>query len=301
MLLSKLLENYIYNKEIQLISEKEFDTFSLVAHKLGVRQCVFLENEKYLKDIGENVVQIITTKEIAGALEENKKYGVCVVEEPKKLFFFLHNEVQENYVRKQQESKISSRAIISDKVDISENNVVIEDDVIIEPYVTIYSNVVIKKGSIIRSGARIGSEGFEFMRDKSGKIISVKHHGGVIIERDVEIQANTCIDKGLFPWDDTIIGERTKIDNLVHIGHAAKIGKDVMIVAQSGIGGRTEILDGTWIGFGTTIINGITVGKNARANIGAVVTKSIQDGQAVTGNFAIEHSRFLYDLKQKLQ
>ena len=300
MLLSRLLENYIYDEEIQLISEKEFDTFSLVAHKLGVPQCVFLENEKYLKDIGKNVVQIITTKEIAGALQKNKKCGVCVVEEPKKLFFFLHNKVQENYVRKQQKSEISSRAIISDKVDIAENNVVIEDDVIIEPYVTIYSNVVIKKGSIIRSGARIGSEGFEFMRDKSGKIISVKHHGGVIIERDVEIQANTCIDKGLFPWDDTIIGERTKIDNLVQIAHGVKIGRDVLIAAQSNIGGRTEILDNTWIGLSATVINGITIGRNARVNMGAVVTKPVQDGEAVTGNFAIEHKKFIEHLKKKV-
>ena len=300
MLLSKLLENYIYDEEIQLISEKEFDTFSLVAHKLGVRQCVFLENEKYLNDIGENVVQIITTKEIAGALEENKKCGVCVVEEPKKLFFFLHNEVQENYVRKQQESEISSRAIISDKVDIAENNVVIEDDVIIEPYVTIYSNVVIKKGSIIRSGARIGGEGFEFMRDKNRKIISIKHHGGVIIERYVEIQANTCIDKGLFPWDDTIIGERTKIDNLVQIAHAVKIGKDVMIAAQSNIGGRTEIADNTWIGLSATVINGITIGRNTRVHMGSVVTKPVVDGEAVTGNFAIEHKKFIQNLKDRL-
>lgn len=83
------------------------------------------------------------------------------------------------------------------------------------------------------------------------------------------------------------------VDNLVHIAHAVKIGRGSMIVAQSGIGGRVEIGDNAWIGFGATIRNGITIGAGSRVNMGAVVTKSVPDGTAVSGNFAMPHDKFI--------
>lgn len=71
-----------------------------------------------------------------------------------------------------------------------------------------------------------------------------------------------------------------------------------MIVANSGIRGRTEIGADTWIGFGATIRNGIAIGNNARVNMGAVVTKPVEDASAVSGNFAIEHHMFIEQMKR---
>ena len=90
-----------------------------------------------------------------------------------------------------------------------------------------------------------------------------------------------------------------KIDNLVHIAHAAKIGKRTMIVANSGIGGRVTIGKDSWIGFGTTIRNGVTIGDKARINMGAVVTKSVKEYESVSGNFAISHEEFIRRLKMQ--
>jgi UDP-3-O-[3-hydroxymyristoyl] glucosamine N-acyltransferase len=118
---------------------------------------------------------------------------------------------------------------------------------------------------------------------------------------NVEIQYNTCVDRAVYPWDDTVIGDYCKIDNLVHIAHGVKLGPKVMIVANSGIGGRTIIKEGAWIGFGATIKNGVILGKKARANMGSVVTKEIPDNSSVTGNFAIEHSKFIQNLLKSLQ
>ncbi|MEG1408161.1 MAG: UDP-3-O-(3-hydroxymyristoyl)glucosamine N-acyltransferase, partial [Ruthenibacterium sp.] len=91
--------------------------------------------------------------------------------------------------------------------------------------------------------------------------------------------------------------ENTKLDNFVHIGHAAKIEKNVLIAAHACIGGRTVIMPNAWIGIGAIVRNGIRIGCGARVNMGAVVTKSVSDGQSVTGNFAIDHQKFMSNLK----
>lgn len=73
-----------------------------------------------------------------------------------------------------------------------------------------------------------------------------------------------------------------------------------MIAAGATFGGRTVLGDGVWIGVGATVINGITVGEKARVNIGSVATRSVPDGGSVTGNFAIEHEKFIENLKKSL-
>ncbi|MEG2639037.1 MAG: UDP-3-O-(3-hydroxymyristoyl)glucosamine N-acyltransferase, partial [Clostridiales bacterium] len=172
-------------------------------------------------------------------------------------------------------------------------------NVVIEQFVSIYSHVTIGDGSIIRAGATIGCMGFEFKRNDDS-IMPIKHFGGVYLDRNIEVQNNTCIDRAVFPWDNTYIGENTKIDNLVHIGHAAKIQKNVLIAAHACIGGRTVIMPNTWVGIGSMIRNGIVIGSNARVNMGAVVTKSVLDNQSVTGNFAIDHQKFMANFKDTL-
>jgi UDP-3-O-[3-hydroxymyristoyl] glucosamine N-acyltransferase len=179
---------------------------------------------------------------------------------------------------------------------IAQNIVIIGNNVSVEEFVVIRENTFIDNDTIIRDGCKVGGQGYELKRTDYG-ILSVAHAGGVKIGKNVEIQYNTCVDRGVFPWDDTIFGDYCKIDNLVHVAHGVKIGKNVLVVANVGLGGRTEINDGAWIGFAATITNGVTVGEDARANIGAVVTKSVPGNSSVTGNFAIEHSKFLRNLK----
>lgn len=298
MQLSDILKQMGLETVCQIQNEVSFSTLALTASEIKEASCVFLDNEKYLKDLKPNVKMVITKKELANKIVAEDR-GVCVNDSPRLLFFRIHNFLQNNeeYVIESFETKISKSSNVSPLAYIAQNNVIIGEHVIIEPFVTIYPNVTIGEGTIIRSGAKIGGEGFEFKREE-GQILSVKHLGSVEIGRFVEIQNNTCVDKAVYPWDKTIIGDYSKIDNLVHVGHAVKIKENVMIVANSGVGGRTVIHPDTWIGFGTTIINGIEIGKEARANIGAVVTKSIPDHGSVTGNFAIDHKKFIENLKK---
>lgn len=128
----------------------------------------------------------------------------------------------------------------------------------------------------------LNKNGFGFIRDESGKLIQMPHAGNIIIEKDVSIGAHTCIDRAVV--GATVIGEGTKIDNLVHIAHGAKVGKHCLIVAGAVLGGSCEIGDYSFIGMGALIKNKIKVGKNVTVGMGAVVTKDIPDGETWIGN-----------------
>jgi len=104
--------------------------------------------------------------------------------------------------------------------------------------VTIYHNCVIGERGIIHSGAVIGSDGFGFANDQ-GRWVKIQQIGQVIVGDDVEIGANTAIDRGAI--DDTVIGDGVKVDNLVQIAHNVRIGDHTAIAGQSGVAGSTEI------------------------------------------------------------
>ncbi|RKI37452.1 UDP-3-O-(3-hydroxymyristoyl)glucosamine N-acyltransferase [bacterium D16-51] len=293
LILSKMDRDTAYQMQGNLC----FETLALCNMKLDFETCTFLDDIRYIDLIAENVKVIFTTPILAEELPENK-YGFILTEQPRVLFFKFHNMLAGNscYIRSKYETKISSNARISNLAYISENNAVVEDGVVIEPFVTIYPNVHIGKNTVVRSGCRIGGEGFEFKKEENG-IIPVKHLGGVEIGDNVEIQNNTCIDKAVYPWDNTVIGDNVKIDNLVHIGHGVKVANNTMIVANSGIGGRTEIGENVWVGFASTIRNGLKIENDSRINMGAVVTKGVKEKQAVSGNFAMEHEQFIHHMK----
>ncbi len=132
----------------------------------------------------------------------------------------------------------------------------------------------------------ISREGFEFKNDKEkDEVFHVTHMGGVIIHDNVEIQELTCVDRAIYPWDNTIIGKNTKIDCLCQIGHAAKIGSNVMIAGNSTIGGRSNVGDSVTTGGGVTIKHGgLTIGENAFIGIGSTVIKNVKADERVFGN-----------------
>ncbi len=148
----------------------------------------------------------------------------------------------------------------------------------------------IGNGVIIHNGARIGQDGFGYAADSAGmsKIVQI---GRVIIQDHVEIGANTTIDRGTM--DDTIIGEGTKIDNQVQIGHNVRIGRHCAIVAKVGIAGSTVIGDGVMIG-GAAGLNGhITIGDGVQIAAMSGVIADIPAGQKYGGNPARPFNDYL--------
>lgn len=228
-------------------------------------------------------------------LGRNPKIGIIISQNPEKLFWDINslNSLEEY------NSSIGEGCCIDNLAKISPQNVTIGKNVLIEEFVSIKSNVIIGDNCVIRSGSVIGSEGFQLVSDglHTEKRDVVKHMGSVIIEDNVEIQHNTCVDKALFAWDATVIGESTNIDNLVHIAHGDKIGCRNTITAGTVIAGSTVTEDNIWFGINSSIRNSLHVEENAFISMESVVTKNVMRNQKASGNFAIEHSEFFKRIK----
>lgn len=182
-------------------------------------------------------------------------------------------------------SIIGERASISNHVFVG-CNCVIEDDVTIGSGTKIYHNVIIRKGTVIgkncviKSGTVIGEEGYGYSV-KGNEVVHIPHFGNVILEDEVEIGSNCSIDSGTM--GSTFIGKRSKIDNLCHIAHNAKIGKNVMIVAGSIICGSVHVNDGVYIAPGAIIRNQIEIGGKSIIGMGSVVLNDTQRAKVLAG------------------
>ncbi len=151
---------------------------------------------------------------------------------------------------------------------------------LIYPQVTMREKVFIGNNVIIHSGTVVGSDGFGYVT-VDGKHVKIPQVGTVLIEDDVEIGANVTIDRARF--DKTIIGEGTKIDNLVQIAHNVIIGKHCIIVGQVGISGSTQLGGHVILAGQAGLAGHLTIGDGAVVGAQAGVTKSIKAGAQVFG------------------
>ena len=196
---------------------------------------------------------------------------------------------------------IAAGAVIGDGCVIGDGtvigaNVVIGDGVEIGAGCKLFPNVVVYSGSrlgdrvAIHGGAVIGSDGFGYVyRDHAHA--KIPHVGRCIIGNDVEIGANTTVDRGSI--SDTVIGAGTKIDNLVQIAHNVRIGRLCLIVAQAGIAGSAVLEDGVVIGGQVGLGGHITIGKGARVGAQGGVFGDIPPGETWSGYPARPHKEAL--------
>ncbi|WDE16074.1 UDP-3-O-(3-hydroxymyristoyl) glucosamine N-acyltransferase [Acinetobacter schindleri] len=258
----------------------------------------FIEDLKYVAQLNNNnsIKGIFCTQEIASSGLIRKNIDLIIVDEPKWFFFSIVD-----YLAKSQEREstiIDPSSEISSQAYISPVGVKIGKNCKIDPNVTILSDVIIGDNVIIRAGSVLGTDGFEHKKTSRG-ILSVAHNGEVIIHDNVEIGANSHVAKG-FSYRPTIIGESTKLDAFVHYAHGVQCGKECLIVAHAMIGGNVDIGNKVWIGPSAVITNRIVLEDNCFITLGSVVTRSVKQGETVTGNFAIPHQKFLKNFKRSL-
>lgn len=171
------------------------------------------------------------------------------------------------------------------------DNVTIGNKTIIHPGVKIYHGTVIGNNVAIHAGTVIGSDGFGFAPQADGSFKKVPQIGNVIIEDNVEIGANTTIDRATI--GSTIIKAGAKLDNLIQIAHNVEIGNSTVIAAQAGVSGSTKIGRNTMIGGQVGIVGHINIGDGVKINAQSGVSKSIGSGKAVTGSPAYDYTSAL--------
>ncbi len=170
------------------------------------------------------------------------------------------------------------------------NNTSIGENCMIQPGVKIYHNCIIGNNVCIHAGTVIGSDGFGYAPMADGSFKKIPQLGNVIIEDNVEIGANTTIDRATI--GSTIIKKGAKLDNLIQIAHNVEVGNFTVIAAQAGISGSTKIGNGVMIGGQAGLAGHIQVADGSKINAQAGLGKSLKTpGSAVTGSPAYDYSK----------
>ena len=278
----------------------------------GPRDLTFLTNPKYTKKLAASH---------AGALLANPGVTwdrpVMQVKDP---YVALGKLLELFYPEPEVvKSGIHPTAVLEESITLGQNvrigalcwvgqNCLIEDNVTLYPRVVVYPGVSIGEGSlihagvvirenvqigkrvIIQNGAVIGSDGFGFAAD-AGEFRKIPQVGTVIIEDDVEIGANTTIDRATM--GKTIIRRGTKLDNLIQIAHNVEIGENTVIAAQTGVSGSTKIGNQCRIAGQVGFVGHITIGNRVMIGAQSGVPHNIPDGEIYSGYPAMPHADWL--------
>ena len=172
------------------------------------------------------------------------------------------------------------------------DNVQIGDNCVIHPGVKIYFGCIIRNNVTIHAGTVIGSDGFGFAPQADGSFKKVPQIGNVVIEDNVEVGANTSIDRATM--GSTVIKAGAKLDNLIQIAHNVEVGNNTVIAAQAGVSGSTKIGDNVMIGGQAGLVGHIQIADGSKINAQSGVSKSLKaPNSTVTGSPAADYTSAL--------
>jgi acyl-[acyl carrier protein]--UDP-N-acetylglucosamine O-acyltransferase len=255
----------------------------------------FCDNKNFVDLIlnNKNISCVVTTENLAKEFIL-RDIGIIVSDNPRFDFFVIHNTTA--IKNKKKKTIIGENLNISNNCVISKNNVKIGNNCYLEEGVIIRKNVVLGNDVIVRSGSVIGGQGFQFSKSDNS-VLKINHFGNVNIGNNVEIKEFCSIHTAVFNWDETSVGEDTKIDSHTHIGHGNQIGKRVFICSHANISGNSIIEDNCYVGPGVNIPNRLHVGNNVKISVGSTLTKDVPNNLTVSGHFAISHDKYIKHIK----
>ena len=288
---------------------------------------VFIKNKRNFRSLVKNKQSICVVVDFDPAEKTGFDFIVISREEKNRAFIKLLSLFEENW---KHTGLISEKALISPHAKICKNvtindfvsigdDTIIKDNtyigantyigdhcsigrgIVIHPNVSIYKNTIIEDNVILHSGAVIGSDGFSY-ENIDGKNQKVPQIGGVHIEKNVEVGSNTTIDKATIGY--TIVGENTKIDNLVQIAHNCVIGKNTIICALCGIAGSVTIGDNVILAGAVGLADHIMIEDNVIIGPKAgVMKKVVKKGSYLLGAPAGDYREEMefFAMKSKLK
>ncbi|GEP95039.1 UDP-3-O-(3-hydroxymyristoyl)glucosamine N-acyltransferase [Chitinophaga cymbidii] len=252
-------------------------------HKVAAGDISFVDFEKYYNASLQSAATIII---INKKVEVPEGKAILVLDDPFSAYVSLVKRFRPFVPA---HTPISDTAVIGEGTVLQPNvfvghHVRIGKNCIIHPNVTIYDHTVIGDNVIIHAGTVIGADAFYFKKRADREVMydKLESCGRVVIEHDVEIGAGCTIDKGVS--GDTIIGAGTKLDNVIHIGHGAVIGKNCLFAAQVGIGGKAIIEDNVILWGQVGVSKDLTIGKGAVVLAQSGVPSSVEGGKVYFGS-----------------
>jgi UDP-3-O-[3-hydroxymyristoyl] glucosamine N-acyltransferase len=270
------------NLNAEIVNIIEFDSSNKDS---DVLMWVSKKNEEVAKQL--TIGTLICSSDYTPYKDENVNLIFC--DNPRESF----SKTLKEFFIKKKSPLISASAQINENVEIG-NNCNIGNFVVIEENCRIGNNCSIDHGTVIKSntilkdnvtiGANcvIGGVGFGYEKNETGIYDFIPHIGNVIIENNVEIGNNTCIDRAVL--GSTILKEYVKVDNLVHIAHGVKIGKNSLIIANAMIAGSVIIGENVWIAPSSSVLNKLSIDSGSTIGMGAVVIRPVKQGETIIGN-----------------
>jgi UDP-3-O-[3-hydroxymyristoyl] glucosamine N-acyltransferase len=185
--------------------------------------------------------------------------------------------------------RLGDRSRVAQHVSLGDG-VVVGEDATIGPSVVCYSGSRLGGRVVLKAGAVIGGDGFGYLSDGKGHA-RIPHVGACILEDDVEVGSNTCIDRGSI--DDTVVGRGTKLDNLVQVGHNVRIGERCLIMAGVGIAGSTRIGNDVILAGHVGVTDHLVIGDRAKIAAKSAIFGDVPMGASFSGHPARPHRQFL--------
>jgi UDP-3-O-[3-hydroxymyristoyl] glucosamine N-acyltransferase len=284
----KILPNakFIGNSECEIEGVDSLENYQSALGKLFWLADGFFE--KYEHRITENIGLLVLTEQSYNRLLV-KPLNALIVDNPKLAF----QKILSVFFGRKIEEKVEHSAYIHPSAKIGAGsyigrNVVIERDVAIGENCFVGHNSVIlantKIGNKVTIGCNctIGGDGFGYAMEEKGEYVQLPHLGNVVIEDNVTIHNNVCIDRAVM--GSTILEKNVKVDNHVHVAHGVVIGENSLVIAHAMIGGSTKIGKNCWIAPSASILNKLCIGDEAVIGLGAVVVKNVSEKSVMIGN-----------------
>lgn len=284
----------------------------------GPQQISFLSHPKYLPQLAHSRAGcVIVAPDQADAAQAR---GACVVTPHPYLYFARLTQLWKRQLRVPQALRVHPSAVIDPEAVLAEDvevgaHCVVERGARIGAGTRLRSRVVVGEGCeigarcLLHPGVVIGADGFGFAPAPDGSWVKIEQLGGVRIGDDVEIGANSCVDRGAL--EDTVIEHGVKIDNLVQIGHNVRIGAHTALAGCVGVAGSARIGAHCTIGGGAVVLGHLSLVDGVHVSAASVVTRSILKPGHYSGFFPIDDNadweknavalRQLYRLRERLR
>jgi UDP-3-O-[3-hydroxymyristoyl] glucosamine N-acyltransferase len=260
----------------------------------------FLESARYLPLLArcrDEVACVVTAPELADRIQE--RVGLAVAASPRRTFFDLHNHLarQTDFYGTPFPTFVDPTAVVHPTAWVAPMNVSIGPGTRVQPHASILEGSIVGARVLVQPGVVLGGIGLQTSRFADA-VVDLEHAGRLVIEDDVQLLAHAVVAKAIFR-QKTTIETGCRVGTHAFVSHNARIGARTFLGHGAVVNGNVVVGRDCWIGPGAVVSHSVRIGDGARISLGAAVVRDVAPFEHVSGNFAMEHRRFLRRIAEK--